>query len=209
MKTRGHITCPRCGADVKVPLYWAVGIEGIFRCRECRLPFKTGYKMGAVLSALGLTLAVATVQLLVYLLSIYSMAIFILALIPLWLVYGYGLRKSYMLWKIRRYVRKHPQEASPPKTRTLPVQIASCPGTSYSTKKTTNARTLHKQTGIRTSRRLERPPSGMKMDGTTVSSPIIQPWSTAFTILLLPLHIVKTVRNGIGMQTHYHSRHTA
>ena len=106
MKTRGHITCPRCGADVKVPLYWAVGIEGIFRCRECRLPFKTGYKMGAVLSALGLTLAVATVQLLVYLLSIYSMAIFILALIPLWLVYGYGLRKSYMLWKIRRYVRK-------------------------------------------------------------------------------------------------------
>ena len=93
MKTRGHITCPRCGADVKVPLYWAVGIEGIFRCRECRLPFKTGYKMGAVLSALGLTLAVATVQLLVYLLSIYSMAIFILTLIPLWLVYGYGLRK--------------------------------------------------------------------------------------------------------------------
>lgn len=209
MKTRGHITCPRCGADVKVPLYWAVGIEGIFRCRECRLPFKTGYKMGAVLSALGLTLAVATVQLLVYLLSIYSMAIFILALIPLWLVYGYGLRKSYMLWKsgamsvsIRR---RHP----PPKTRTLPVQITSCPGTSYSTKKTTNARTLHKQTGIRTSRRLERPPSGMKMDGITASSPIIQPWPTAFTILLLPLHIVKTVRNGIGMQTHYHSRHTA
>ena len=120
MKTRGHITCPRCGADVKVPLYWAVGIEGIFRCRECRLPFKTGYKMGAVLSALGLTLAVATVQLLVYLLSIYSMAIFILALIPLWLVYGYGLRKSYMLWKIRRYVRKHPQEASPSENADAP-----------------------------------------------------------------------------------------
>ena len=118
MKTRGHITCPRCGADVKVPLYWAVGIEGIFR--ECRLPFKTGYKMGAVLSALGLTLAVATVQLLVYLLSIYSMAIFILALIPLWLVYGYGLRKSYMLWKIRRYVRKHPQEASPSENADAP-----------------------------------------------------------------------------------------
>ena len=48
-----------------------------------------------------------------------------------------------------------------------------------------------------------------EMDGITASSPIIQPWSTAFTILLLPLHIVKTVRNGIGMQTHYHSRHTA
>ena len=204
MKTRGHITCPRCGADVKVPLYWAVGIEGIFRCRECRLPFKTGYKMGAVLSALGLTLAVATVQLLVYLLSIYSMAIF---------SFGWYTdtacakaiccgKSGAMSVSIRR---RHP----PPKTRTLPVQIASCPGTSYSTKKTTNARTLHKQTGIRTSRRLERPPSGMKMDGTTVSSPIIQPWSTAFTILLLPLHIVKTVRNGIGMQTHYHSRHTA
>ena len=176
MKTRGHITCPRCGADVKVPLYWAVGIEGIFRCRECRLPFKTGYKMGAALSALGLTLAVATVQLLVYLLSIYSMAIFILALIPLWLVYGYGLRKSYMLWKIRRYVRRHP------KARTLPVQVAHCPGTSHSTTKTKNARIRHKQTGIRTSRRMERPPSGMKMDGITASSPIIQPRPTAFTI---------------------------
>ena len=76
--------------------------------------------MGAVPSALGLTLAVATVQLLVYLLSIYSMAIFILALIPLWLVYGYGLRKSYMLWKIRRYVRKHPQEASPSENADAP-----------------------------------------------------------------------------------------
>ena len=105
MKTRGHITCPRCGADVKVPLYWAVGIEGIFRCRECRLPFKTGYKMGAVLSALGLTLAVATVQLLVYLLSIYSMAIFILALIPLWLVYGYGRKSLFSPPDRRRYQR--------------------------------------------------------------------------------------------------------
>ena len=48
------------------------------------------------------------------------MAIFILALIPLWLVYGYGLRKSYMLRKIRHYVRKHPQEASPSENADAP-----------------------------------------------------------------------------------------
>ena len=45
------LTCPQCGARVRIPWFWAIGIEGIFRCRQCRLPFKTGYKTGAILSA--------------------------------------------------------------------------------------------------------------------------------------------------------------
>lgn len=101
-KIKRHIVCPRCGAKVRIPLFWAVGIEGIFRCRECRLPFKTGYKTGAVLSALALCLSMATVQILVYLFSIYSMALFVLLLIPLWLFYAYHFRKWQLLRKARR-----------------------------------------------------------------------------------------------------------
>ncbi len=131
MKKRGHITCPRCGADVKIPLYWIIGIEGVFHCNECRLPFKTGYKMGAVLHAFGLTLAISTVQILVYLLSAYSIALFVLAIIPLWLLFGYLLRKSYMLWKAKRYARRNPQETSEMEreepsesNRRLPLDVA-------------------------------------------------------------------------------------
>ena len=97
LKHNRHITCPRCGTDVKIPLFWVIGIEGIFRCSNCRMPFKTGYKMGAVFMALALTLAVTTIQLLVNIFSIYSMVLFVLALIPLWLFYGYYFRKPYML----------------------------------------------------------------------------------------------------------------
>ena len=105
------LTCPRCGAEVKIPLFWAIGIEGIFRCPNCRMPFKTGYKMGAIFMALALTLAVTTVQLLVYLFSIYSMVLFVLALIPLWLFYGYH---------FQRLVRHNP-----PIPQQLPIQIST------------------------------------------------------------------------------------
>lgn len=125
-----QLTCPRCGAEVKIPLFWAIGIEGIFRCPNCRMPFKTGYKMGAIFMALALTLAVTTVQLLVYLFSIYSMVLFVLALIPLWLFYGYHFRKPFMLHKAKRYAAKHPieeelnpDEETAPK-RSLPKDVA-------------------------------------------------------------------------------------
>lgn len=70
------LTCPQCGARVRIPWFWAIGIEGIFRCRQCRLPFKTGYKTGAILSAVSLSLSMALVQLMVYVFSIYSMIFF-------------------------------------------------------------------------------------------------------------------------------------
>lgn len=103
-----RITCPRCGAPVRIPIYWALGIEGIFRCRACRQTFKTGYKMGAFLSALALCLAVAAVQLLVYLFSSYSLGLFALALIPLWLTTAFCLRKAWMMRRVRAAARRTP-----------------------------------------------------------------------------------------------------
>lgn len=110
MQKSRHIICPRCGADVRIPWFWVVGIEGIFRCRECRQPFKTGYKMGAFFSALGLCLSMAVVQVLVYLLSIYTMPLFVLLLIPLWIFFAYQMRKRWMLRRVRRAVRRSSRE---------------------------------------------------------------------------------------------------
>lgn len=105
MKSRRYIICPQCGKKVKIPLFWILGVEGIFRCADCRLPFKTGYKMGAVLFALSLSLSIVTVQLLVYVFSIYSMPFFVLAIVPLWLLYAFYSRRWYMMWKIKRKIR--------------------------------------------------------------------------------------------------------
>lgn len=66
--------------------------------------------MGAVLSALSLTLSVVTVQLLVYVFSIYSMPFFVLALIPLWLFYAFCLRRWYMVRKTKRKTRNTPPQ---------------------------------------------------------------------------------------------------
>ncbi len=106
MSSPRNITCPRCGASVRIPLFWIAGIEGIFRCKSCRLPFKTGYRMGALLFALAFSLSVVTVQLLVWIFSAYSLWFFILLLVPLWIVYGFIFRRRYMLWRLRRKLRK-------------------------------------------------------------------------------------------------------
>lgn len=108
MRLRREIKCPQCGAEVTIPFFWVVGIEGIFRCGQCKKPFKTGYKMGAVLSALALSISVAMIQLMAYILSIYAMPLLIMISIPMWLSLSFIFRKKYMLSKIRRaYLKNH------------------------------------------------------------------------------------------------------
>ena len=108
-----HIVCPQCGERVRIPLFWVLGIEGIFRCPSCRLAFKTGYKTGAILSGIGFCLSMACVQLAVYVLGAGSLALGALAIVPLWIFFAYLLRKRYMIAKIRRRVarRKKRDEA--------------------------------------------------------------------------------------------------
>ena len=103
----GAIACPRCGSAVRIPLFWIAGIEGIFRCKSCGLAFKTGYKAGAALSATGLVLSLCTVQLLVYLLGSYSLLLGLALIVTVWLFYGFHLRKRYMLYRIRRRMRRN------------------------------------------------------------------------------------------------------
>jgi len=113
-KSCRHIVCPQCGQSVRIPLFWVFGIEGIFRCPACRLPFKTGYKTGAVLSGTGFCLSMVTVQLAVYVLGAGSLALGAAAIVPLWIFYAYLLRKKYMTAKIRRKVaRKKRREETP------------------------------------------------------------------------------------------------
>lgn len=93
-----------------IPRLWCTGVESVFSCPKCRLKFKTGYKMGALLFALSLTAAVVTSNLLVY---IFSSSIFVLAvilIIPLWVFYGFILRRWWMLLRARRAIKRKGEE---------------------------------------------------------------------------------------------------
>ncbi len=112
------IKCPQCGNEVRIPWFWILGLEGIFRCSACKTPFKTGYKAGAILSALGLSFSVAIVQLIVYLFSIYSMVIAVILMIPLWLYFSFHMRKRYMIRKTTRRVRRQQKNDAIPENTT-------------------------------------------------------------------------------------------
>lgn len=100
-----RFTCPGCGGGVRIPLLWVTGIESVFRCRGCGTGFGTGYRMGAVLFALAFTLAVTTVNLLCYLAGSWSLMVMFFAAFPLWLMYGFILRKAWMVRRAGRRVR--------------------------------------------------------------------------------------------------------
>ena len=96
------LTCPQCGARVRIPWFWAIGIEGIFRCRQCRLPFKTGYKTGrypvggfAEPEHGARTTDGIRIQ---HLFNDF----FALLLIPLWIFIAFHLRRAYMIRKIKK-----------------------------------------------------------------------------------------------------------
>lgn len=92
-----RFTCPECGATVRIPRLWAMGVEMVFVCQGCKRRFKTGYKLGAVLSALALTFALVTTNLCAWLLSSYSIPLVVLTIIPLWLLYGFTMRRWWLL----------------------------------------------------------------------------------------------------------------
>lgn len=97
------VVCPQCGERVKIPLAWIVGVEMIFRCTnpECKQTFRTGFKMGAVLFGLALTLALVSVNLLIFLFSSLSLPVMVLLIVPLWVAYGYVMRLAYLKFRLR------------------------------------------------------------------------------------------------------------
>lgn len=52
----------------------------------------------------------AVVQGLVYLLSIYSMPVFVLLIVPMWIFFAFLMRKAWMLHRVRQAVRRTPRE---------------------------------------------------------------------------------------------------
>ncbi len=98
--------CPKCGATVRFPTPWMLGVEVVFPCPECGCRFRTGYRMGALLFALALVLALATANLGVWLFSSYSLPLFVALVVPLWLLYGFWLRRGYFRRKWRKKEKK-------------------------------------------------------------------------------------------------------
>lgn len=78
--------------------------------------------MGAVLSAFGLCLSMAIVQVMVYLLSIYSMPVFVLLMIPMWIFLAFLMRKAWMLHRVRQAVRRTPREPENNTTENTPEE---------------------------------------------------------------------------------------
>ena len=74
--------------------------------------------MGAFLSAIGLCISMVLVQILVYLFSIYTLALFVLCLVPLWLFLAYRMRRWWMLRKAQRTARRLPLEHTQEKNDT-------------------------------------------------------------------------------------------
>ncbi|GHV01824.1 hypothetical protein FACS1894159_10140 [Bacteroidia bacterium] len=99
------ITCPECGQSVTLPWGWVLGIEMVVRCRGCRRRFKTGYKMGAVLMALALTVSVALADLAIWLLGSWSTLIVAPLVVPGWIFWGFVARKWFLVRKSRKIWR--------------------------------------------------------------------------------------------------------
>lgn len=98
--------CPRCGREITIPKLWIMGVESVFICPKCRLRFKTGYKVGAILFALSLTAAIVTANLGAWLFSSVTIPIMAALIVPFWLFYGFLLRRWCMFIKARKAVNK-------------------------------------------------------------------------------------------------------
>jgi len=101
--TGRNIICPKCGRTVVLPWIWVAGVEVVVRCPGCGRRMKTGYKMGAVLMALALTVAVALANLAIWILGSWSTLLFAVLLLPAWIFFGFVARKW---WLRRRSARK-------------------------------------------------------------------------------------------------------
>ncbi|MDR0510447.1 MAG: hypothetical protein LBH06_05080 [Rikenellaceae bacterium] len=109
------LTCPRCNAEVTIPWGWALGVEIVFRCGKCDAAFRTGYKMGAALSALALTASLAAANICVWLFSSFSLILFALLVVPMWLLLSFLLRRRWLTRKARRKERLTQEAARSPK----------------------------------------------------------------------------------------------
>ncbi len=94
--------CCGCGARVTIPWAWVMGVEMVFRCKQCRKPYKTGYKTGAFLSGLSLAVALALANGAVWLFSSVSIPVVVLGILPGWIAIAFPLRKWWMLRKAKK-----------------------------------------------------------------------------------------------------------
>ena len=72
-----------------------------------RTGFQDGLQSRRRTERYGPVLSLCTVQLLVYLLGSYSLLLGLALIVPLWLFYGFHLRKRYMLYRVRRRMRRN------------------------------------------------------------------------------------------------------
>lgn len=89
-----EIRCGKCGETVKIPWLWVLGLEMIFYCKECRQFHKINYKWGAVLAGTGWALAFASLQLIAYFTSAFTIVLAGAAFFPLGFTCSFLLRRT-------------------------------------------------------------------------------------------------------------------
>lgn len=101
-----RIKCCKCGAGLRLPLVWMFGVESVFRCPKCSTIYKTGYRMGAVIMGLALTVALVAANLLVYIFSSVVLPVAVVLVLPLWWLLGVVMRRAWMLYRCRAAISK-------------------------------------------------------------------------------------------------------
>ena len=97
-----EIRCGECGKTVKIPWLWVLGLEMIFYCKGCRQYHKINYKWGAVLAGIGWALAFASIQLIAYFASKFTIVLAAVAFFPLGFLYSFVLRRSALRLACRK-----------------------------------------------------------------------------------------------------------
>ena len=112
-----EVKCGRCGSRVRIPWFWALGLEGVFYCRECRKYFRIDYRLGAVLTGAGWALALGTVQLIGYFTSAFTVILAAVLFLPAAFFYAFLRRKILITNTIARGP-PHPKNTSKKKKKT-------------------------------------------------------------------------------------------
>lgn len=98
--SRKSIVCIKCKTKFKIPFAWVLGLEIVLRCPSCKTKYSTGYKMGAFMLAISLTLALVIANIFIYITSSVLIPLIAILILPLWIYIGYKLRLAWLRYKI-------------------------------------------------------------------------------------------------------------
>ena len=97
MKKLRYIKCRKCGNGIRIPLYWIIGVEGVFYCPSCRQYHRIDYRLGALLTGLGWALALGAINIMAWFTTTVTLAVAAVAFLPLAILFSFVLRRTLLV----------------------------------------------------------------------------------------------------------------